>query len=142
MRSKDYTLVFELTNSCRAANEQTVRIAFSKEPLTFCRRTNRSHCVKWMNHLRFDSSLANVELFCACIQLFDALFGNVLQRTENYRKPLITVELTTFNAHQRVSTNVKISPHAERTLSQLVIVYSGFMTSKSTEVRKITMIRN
>ena len=49
-------------------------------------------------------------------------FGNVLQCTENDLQLLITVELTTFNAHQRVSTNVKISLHAERALSQLVIV--------------------
>ena len=49
-------------------------------------------------------------------------FGNVLQRTENDIKPLITVRLTTFNTYQRVSTNVKISPRAKRTLSQFVIV--------------------
>ena len=38
--------------------------------------------------------------------------------------PLIAADLTTVNARQRihVSTNVKISPHAERTLSQFVIV--------------------
>ena len=45
---------------------------------------------------------------------FFSIFGN--NRHTN------TVELTTFNAHQRVSTHVKISPHAERTLSRFVIV--------------------
>ena len=35
----------ELTNHCHAANEQTVLIVFSNEPLMFCGRTNCSHCV-------------------------------------------------------------------------------------------------
>ena len=75
-----------------------------------------------MNPLPIDSSFANFNFFCMNKNprrnVQTTTHENVFQQPDNDLKLLITVELTTFNAQQRVSTNAKISPHAERRLSQ------------------------
>ena len=78
--------------------------------LTYCGRTNRSHCiwtVPWHKSKKVVFALKSSTL-CAN--------NNVRERSlTNWKRPL-TVGLTNFNVYQRVSTNVKISLNAERTL--------------------------
>ena len=84
----------ELTNRCRTADDHIGRIAFSNEPLTFCRRAVRSHAFSEQSLCVLTvSSLAN---FFVHAQKSSTHCANINVRERSSRNENDIKSLTTF----------------------------------------------